>query len=468
MTWIRTARCRETWLVILAATAVLASSAASAGVVELPRYRLEPGMVLSYEGRAFLKDGNETYLEEQDTTAYIIRRNPDGSCRVIIRIGNRFREVDKPGAITAPTKKREAPPMDYSLGSFDLFPDGRLGSDAEVGPDIDPAMCFPRLPDDAARGEWGHRDARTGQEYGYASLRREPDGWAFHAERLGPWQKVYGMSFGSTYHFDRGMVAGAEQEFSLEAGAKGKGSGKVELKGVEQKDAAWVAAFAPAADRFIAAIHAYRKSTRAAAQDVENCHSLMMEAKERLLAARAATDQSILRAEFDRTLAGHDPRAKSCAESAKRSAAVVGKPSFDWSLQGLDGKAHALADYRGKVVVLDFWYRGCGWCVKAMPTMNALAGRFEGRPVAVLGMNTDAKEEDARFVADVMGLKYETLRAQGMPEKYNIRGFPTVVLIGPDGVVRDIHAGYSPTMGTDLAAAIEGMLAPRAEPTPKP
>jgi peroxiredoxin len=57
--------------------------------------------------------------------------------------------------------------------------------------------------------------------------------------------------------------------------------------------------------------------------------------------------------------------------------------------EDVDGKPFRLGDYRGKVVVLDFWYRGCGWCIKAMPQLNALAGQFEGRPVALLGMNTD-------------------------------------------------------------------------------
>jgi thiol-disulfide isomerase/thioredoxin len=137
----------------------------------------------------------------------------------------------------------------------------------------------------------------------------------------------------------------------------------------------------------------------------------------------------------------------------------VGKPAADWELKGLDGRTHTLAEYRGKVVVLDFWYRGCGWCIKAMPQMNALAEQFAGRPVAVLGMNTDRVEDDAKFVADAMGLKYETLlRAEAMPEKYGVQGFPTLILIDPKGTVRDVHVGYSPTLRTDVAKSIEGLL----------
>ena len=108
--------------------------------------------------------------------------------------------------------------------------------------------------------------------------------------------------------------------------------------------------------------------------------------------------------------------------------------------------------------MLDFWYRGCGWCIKAMPQLNALAGQFEGRPVAVLGMNTDRNEADAKFVCDAMSLKYATLRADGIPEKYGVQGFPTLVVIDSEGTVRDVHEGYSPTLQTDVAKTIEGLL----------
>ena len=57
-----------------------------------------------------------------------------------------------------------------------------------------------------------------------------------------------------------------------------------------------------------------------------------------------------------------------------------------------------------------------------------------------------------------MGLKYATLRAEGIPEKYGVQGFPTLILIDPEGKVRDVHVGYSPTLRIDVAKAIEGLL----------
>ena len=187
-------------------------------------------------------------------------------------------------------------------------------------------------------------------------------------------------------------------------------------------------------------------------------NALLAAAKAALKSAHDAIDQPIFREQLDHQLAQHESMAKYYADSAKRRADVIDKPAADWKLQGLDGKPHALSDYRGKVVLLDFWYRGCGWCIKAMPQLNALAEQFSSRPVAVLGMNTDRVEADARFVSDAMGLKYATLRAEGIPEKYGVQGFPTLIVIDPEGKVRDVHVGYSPTLRTDLERTIERLL----------
>ena len=129
-----------------------------------------------------------------------------------------------------------------------------------------------------------------------------------------------------------------------------------------------------------------------------------------------------------------------------------------WTSRRRNGKrpiwtAHrALKDYRGKVVLIDFWYRGCGWCIRAMPQMKQLADDFKEEPVAISGMNSDRNEADARFVINALKLGYPTLKnqgskhAEGIAADYSISGFPTLVLINQQGVIRNIHVGYTPTL----------------------
>jgi thiol-disulfide isomerase/thioredoxin len=107
---------------------------------------------------------------------------------------------------------------------------------------------------------------------------------------------------------------------------------------------------------------------------------------------------------------------------------------------------------------MDFWYRGCGWCVRAMPQMKQIAEHFKDQPVVVLGMNTDQNEADARFVIDKMGLNYPTVKATGIPQKYKVSGFPTLLIVDQEGVLRDIHVGYSPTLREEVVGAVEKLL----------
>jgi peroxiredoxin len=447
-------------------TAAITAAVAMTGLARagdaVPRYRLEPGTELSYKGTSTFRYQSGSHINDQETTAWIVRRNGDGSFRVVLREGSRFTATSNGDSSRDASQRQPKQPMEYNVGYFDLFPDGRVGPDAELGYRINPASLFPRLPDDQtqAKAGWGQRDDKMGQEFRYSALRAEQGGWAFHAERIGPENKIYGMTASSTFHLDiaRGAIRRIEQENTQDYGFKGKGTGSVELTAVETRDASWLTAFAPAADRYFAAMKAYERATEDASNAAGKAESLLADAKAALASARAAIDHPIFREQLDGQLSRHDGMVKYYADSAKRRADVVGKPAAGWELQGLDGKTHTLTEYRGKVVVLDFWYRGCGWCIKAMPQLNALAEQFQTRPVAVLGMNTDRVEADAKFVCDAMGLKYATLRAEGIPEKYGVQGFPTLIIIDPEGKVRDMHVGYSPTLRTDVAKTIEGLL----------
>jgi thiol-disulfide isomerase/thioredoxin len=140
-------------------------------------------------------------------------------------------------------------------------------------------------------------------------------------------------------------------------------------------------------------------------------------------------------------------------------AETLNKKAAEWETADIDGKKHSLMDYRGKVVVLDFWFRNCEPCIKAMPELKEIAQKFRDKPVAILGMNIDPQEKDARFVVDKLKLNYPTLKAEGLPEKYDVHGFPTLVIIDQEGVVRDRHVGYSTNLLVEVSKTINNLLA---------
>ena len=108
-----------------------------------------------------------------------------------------------------------------------------------------------------------------------------------------------------------------------------------------------------------------------------------------------------------------------------------------------DGKQRTLADYRGKVVVLDFWGTWCGPCIQMIPTMKALHKQYQDREVVFLGIHTAGTEMPLvkRLLKNeewdlTVGLDVgEDVASGSTIRSYAIHGFPTVMIVGRDGRV---------------------------------
>src|SRR5262249_33607217 len=72
--------------------------------------------------------------------------------------------------------------------------------------------------------------------------------------------------------------------------------------------------------------------------------------------------------------------------------------------------------------------------------------------------NTDRNGDDARFVIKKMSLKYPTLKAGETPKEYGVQAYPTLLILDGNGVVRDVHIGYSPKLKQELIAKIDKIL----------
>jgi peroxiredoxin len=232
----------------------------------------------------------------------------------------------------------------------------------------------------------------------------------------------------------------------------------VKLSDVTSHDAAWSKEFPADADRFFDAETAYRRTLERQIGVSADVKTALTKAEAELKSARSSLKRPEFQKRLDQLLTEHERQANAVVEEAERRAAILGKSATDWSTTDLDGKRHTLADYRGKVVILDFWYRTCFWCVRAMPQMKEIATLYKDKPVVILGMNTDPDEADARFVAEKMGLNYATLKAAGVPEKYKVQAFPTLIVIDQSGIVRDMHIGYTPTLKDEVVKSVERLL----------
>lgn len=70
------------------------------------------------------------------------------------------------------------------------------------------------------------------------------------------------------------------------------------------------------------------------------------------------------------------------------------------ALKDLAGKTHKLEDYRGKVVMVQFWASWCAPCLKEMPSMMRLEKKLAGKPFAILAVNMGEAEKDVKTFLD--------------------------------------------------------------------
>ncbi|MDR3638770.1 MAG: TlpA disulfide reductase family protein [Isosphaeraceae bacterium] len=442
----------------LALLGLVAPAGADETTGALPRYRLKVGQELKYHGTSDFKYENGSFGYKTDWQVWVVGANDDGSWRLVLRSSNLMTRKDNGRELGGGS-------ADVTLAYCDLFPDGRIVPNDSFGFRLDPSSIFPRLPKDAAEVKDGWRDVnlRQGNRTEFRRSARAangPDEWVFEGVRNSPTDKIYLSSHQATYVFDakRGLVARVESENSQGYGFKGKGTGTEELTAVEAQDAGRAQTFAAESARYFEANKAYQALLEKAGKDAKEVDALLARGEKVLKDAREALNLPVLREQVDEQLKSHKQMASYYAEEAKNRAAVLGHDAAEWETKDLDGKSHSLKGYRGKVVILDFWYRGCGWCIRAMPQVKELSDDFKGEPVAVLGMNTDKDEKDARLVVEEMGLTYPTLKAEGLPEKYHVRGFPTLIIIDQEGKVADVHVGYSPTLREEVSKSVKSLL----------
>ena len=131
---------------------------------------------------------------------------------------------------------------------------------------------------------------------------------------------------------------------------------------------------------------------------------------------------------------------------------AIGDPAPDWKLMDAEGQLHALSDYRGKVLLLDFWATWCGPCVRGMPHMQKLHERYRERGVEIIGINTWEESNAAAYMKE-KGYTYRLLlKGETVAEAYRATTLPTIYVVGVDGkiIYRAIAADEE-----NLAAVIE-------------
>lgn len=123
----------------------------------------------------------------------------------------------------------------------------------------------------------------------------------------------------------------------------------------------------------------------------------------------------------------------------------TGDRMYDTELKDIEGNVHRLSDYKGKYILLDFWSRSCGPCIDALPELEKIAKKYEGK-VVVISISVDPvsvwKEEAAKKSVTNWLQLTDGLESSGIAAHYEVKSLPTFVYISPEGIVLNIKKGY--------------------------
>jgi thiol-disulfide isomerase/thioredoxin len=173
------------------------------------------------------------------------------------------------------------------------------------------------------------------------------------------------------------------------------------------------------------------------------------------------------------------------AAAAQVPGPVVGRPAPPFTLTTTGGKTVRLADYRGETLVVNVWGSWCPPCRLETPDLIAEAKADAAHGVAFLGVDTTETADVVRSFVAAKGVPYAqtvTTGTSAFAKAYDIRNYPTTLVIGPDGVLRARHAdnilpraqlhayivaaqhGTSAPLSTAFQASLDTLLDPAQYP----
>ena len=145
-------------------------------------------------------------------------------------------------------------------------------------------------------------------------------------------------------------------------------------------------------------------------------------------------------------------KAQAESESQAQALQAEGREVPDFTLDDLQGKPLSLSSLRGKYVILDFWGSWCGWCIKGFPEMKEYYQKYKGQ-FEILGIDCSDSDEAWREAVKEYALPWLHVynpEDSDLLAQYGIQGFPTKIILDPEGKIVKTIVGEDPAFYTLL------------------
>lgn len=125
---------------------------------------------------------------------------------------------------------------------------------------------------------------------------------------------------------------------------------------------------------------------------------------------------------------------------------LIGQAAPDFALKTSTGDNLRLSEYRGDVVMINFWATWCGPCRQEMPLLDELYSRYQRVGFSLLGVNIDDDSAKAMNMVSELGVSFPVLfdARKEVSKLYSVDAMPVTVLVDREGNVRHVHQGYKP------------------------
>lgn len=118
---------------------------------------------------------------------------------------------------------------------------------------------------------------------------------------------------------------------------------------------------------------------------------------------------------------------------------LIGSQAPHFQLETLKGASRAIADYKGKIILLNFWATWCKPCMKEMPEIQAAYEKYKDKDFVVLGVNFGEKPNKAKMLVEKMGLTFPILLDQDveLAARHRVVSLPVSFFIDRNGIIKE-------------------------------
>ncbi len=123
----------------------------------------------------------------------------------------------------------------------------------------------------------------------------------------------------------------------------------------------------------------------------------------------------------------------------------------DFTFEDVEGNEHTLSDYKGQVVVLNFWTIYCPACRAEIAGLMELYKKYKDKGLVILGIGIDKNPDRIKTFSKLNNINYTVLLADiEIARKYQLRGVPTTFIMNKEGELTDTILGYNYRLGKML------------------